>query len=149
MASVSEARESAVSAQSELPTERQRLSENREQTLGPNRLHRAEVRNEIRRLNEATTTLPASTAPVIDMRFCIDNLSSLRIEATNHSLTDYSDYWAPDFPKTIPNKPNTFVPTRLLKPNNPLWEPFFDPGLPRHVKTTQVQHTARSAQSRH
>ncbi len=59
MASVTEARESAVSAQSELPTERQRLSEDREQTMGPNRLHRAEVRNEIRRLNEATTTLPA------------------------------------------------------------------------------------------
>jgi hypothetical protein len=128
-ASVTEARESAESAQSELTTDRQRLSEDMEQTLAATRLRTAEVRNERRRLKEVAATRPAPTAPVIDMRFCIDNLPSLRIEAADHSLTAFSDYWAPDFPKTTPNKPNTFVPNHLLKPSNPLWEPFFDPGL--------------------
>ncbi len=131
-ASVTEAREAAESAQSELTTDRQRFAEGLEQTLASATLLRsAEERSERRRLKEVSATRPAPIAPVIDIRFCIDNLASLRIEAVDHSLTDFSDYWAPDFPKTNPNKPNTFVPNHLLKPSNPLWEPFFDPGLSR------------------
>jgi hypothetical protein len=130
-ASVTEVREEAETAQSEGTTDRQRFEEGLEQTLAANRLRSVEARAERRRLKEAVATRPAPMAPVIDMRFCIDNLASLRIEAADHSLTDFSDYWAPDFPKTTPNKPNTFVPNHLLKPCNSLWEPFFDPGSSR------------------
>jgi hypothetical protein len=44
---------------------------------------------------------------------------------------DFSDYWAPDFRKTTPNRPNTFVPNNLVQGSNPLWAPFYDHCLTR------------------
>jgi hypothetical protein len=122
----------AVGERVQVATELQMLEQDQEQTLAATQLRSEEDRNERRRLKEvATATRPTPIEPVIDMRFCIDNLASLRIEGADHSLTDFSDYWAPDFPKTTPNRPNTFVPNHLLRGSNPLWAPFFDPGLSR------------------
>jgi hypothetical protein len=57
---------------------------------------------------------PTVLVPVVDMRFCISNLDTIRMESGDFPLKEFSDYWAPDNQKTTPNKPNTFVPNRLV-----------------------------------
>jgi hypothetical protein len=92
--------------------------------------------NEARFQDESSSaTTPArstaSTTPVMDMRFCIDHLNVIRNEAGDFPLSGFSDYWAPDHPKTTPNRANTFVPLRMLKGSSPLWGPFYDSGQNR------------------
>ncbi len=93
-------------------------------------LARDEARKERRRQREAAAAYDASlstfTVPVMDMRFCISNLEAIRLEARDFTLKDFSDYCAPDNKKTTPNRPNTFVPNRLARDDNPLWAPFYD-----------------------
>jgi hypothetical protein len=73
----------------------------------------------------------AESTRVMDMRFCISNLDSIRREAGDFTLKEFSDYWAPDNEKTAPNLPSTFVPTRMVRGSYPLWAPFYDPGRTR------------------
>ncbi len=74
---------------------------------------------------------PTVLVPVMDMRLCINNLDTMRMEAGSFPLKEFSDYWAPDNQKTTPNKPSTFVPNRLVSGTNPLWAPFYDGGQTR------------------
>ncbi len=69
--------------------------------------------------------------PVMDMFFCLDNLATIRTEARNYTLKEYSDYYAADNVKKAPNQPNTFEPTRLVRGNHPLWALFYNPGRTR------------------
>ncbi len=90
------------------------LHKQQEQELAVGRLALEERANEVRVQNEASSaTAPVrstvSTTPVMDMRFCIDNLDAIRAEAGDFSLKDFSDYWAPDNGKTAPSAPNIFV----------------------------------------
>ncbi len=73
----------------------------------------------------------AACTPVMDMRFCINNLDAIRAEAGDFSLKDFSDYWAPDNGKTAPSAPNTFIPSRLVRGNNPLWASYYNSGETR------------------
>jgi hypothetical protein len=131
-ATVDEARVAEVAAKSEMMPDRQKLAEALERELEAGRHRSAEYGNESRRQKEAANETPSTpVAPVIDMRFYIDNLGSLRIEAADHTLTGFSDYWAPDFRKTTQNRPNTFVPNHLVQGSYPMWAPFYDPGLTR------------------
>ena len=68
---------------------------------------------------------------MMDMLFCINNLDAIRSEAGDFSLKDFLDYWAPDKRKTAPNAPNTFVPNRLVRGNNPLWVSYYVSGETR------------------
>jgi hypothetical protein len=67
----------------------------------------------------------------MDMRFCINNLDAIRAEAGDFSLKDFSDYWAPDNRQTTPMAPNTFIPSRLVRGNNPLWASYYNSGETR------------------
>ena len=73
----------------------------------------------------------ASTTPVLDMQYCIEHLDAIRKEAGNSTLSEFSDYWAPDHSKTTPNRPHTFEPVRMVKGNNPLWASFYNGGQVR------------------
>ncbi len=73
-------------------------------------------------------TEPTALVPVMDMRFCINNLDAIRMEAGDSPLSEFSDFWAPDHRKTTPNRANTFVPNCLVKGSNPLWAQFYDSG---------------------
>jgi hypothetical protein len=92
----------------------------------------SEARFQIEASSSATPArATVSSAPVMDMQFCIDNLDSIRNEAGDFPLSEFSDFWAPDHPKTTPNRPNTFVPNWMVKGSNPLWGPFYDSGRTR------------------
>jgi hypothetical protein len=113
------------------------LAEAQEREVAAGRLELAEAIRERRRQKEAAPSVHAASLPgapvlVMDMRFCISHLDAIMREAGDFTLKDFSDYWAPDNKKTAPNKPNTFVPNRLVQgSSNPLWAPFYDPGLTR------------------
>jgi hypothetical protein len=133
-ATVVVARETEALALAET-TEEWRVRENVESEMRAYRHRLAERKAERLRLKEASSvpelSAPAEAisealVPVLDMLCCINHLNEIRREAGDFSLKDFSDYWAPDNQKTTPNKPNTFVPNRVVQGNNPLWAPFYD-----------------------
>jgi hypothetical protein len=135
-ATLTEALQSEAYARAETARVRQAAAVvEREQAAS--RLAMREGISEARSQNEASSlTTPArttaSSTPVMDMQFCIDNLSAIRNDAGDFSLSEFSDFWAADHWKTTRNRPNTFEPIRLLKVNNnPLWGPFYDSGRTR------------------
>jgi hypothetical protein len=67
----------------------------------------------------------------MDMLFCINNLDAIRSEAGDFSLKDFSDYWVPDNGKTASSAPNTLIPSRLVRGNNPLWASHYNSGETR------------------
>jgi hypothetical protein len=83
------------------------------------------------RTESSSSSSTAESTRVMDMRFCINNLDSIRREAGDFTLKDFSDFWAPDNVKTAPNLPNTFEPLRMVKGNHPLWALFYDSGRTR------------------
>jgi hypothetical protein len=95
------------------------------------RLLSAEARNGRNCQRAAERDGTTSRRPVMNMHFCISNLDAIRDEAGDFSLSELSDFWAPDHRKTTSNRPNTFAPNRLVKGSNSLWAPFYDSGLTR------------------
>jgi hypothetical protein len=82
----------------------------------------SEARSQREASSSATPTrTTAACTPVMDMLFCINNLDAIRSEARDFFLKDFLDYWAPDNRQTAPSAPNTFIPSRLVRGNNPLW----------------------------
>jgi hypothetical protein len=122
-ATITEARQAEAHASAE--SARVRLAAaNVEREQAASRLAMGEGISEARFQNEASSsTTPAlttaSSTPVMDMQFCIDNLSAIRNEAGDSLLSEFSDFWASDHSKTTRNRPNTFVPNRMLKGSSP------------------------------
>ncbi len=60
--------------------------------------------------------LPASftaSKRVMDMQYCVQNLTDLRRLAGKNQLSKFSDFWAPDHQNTTPMKP-VFTPEKLV-----------------------------------
>jgi hypothetical protein len=50
---------------------------------------------------------------VLDMRHCVDKLLDIRVLADNSKLSDFSDFWGPDYKKKKPYSEDTLEPRRL------------------------------------
>jgi hypothetical protein len=134
-ATVRETREAAQATQVETTRLRQAAA-NVEREQAANRQAMREGSSEARLQCEASslvtpTRTTAACTPVMDMLFCINNLAAIRSEAGDFSLKDFSEYWAPDNSKTAPIAPNTFIPSRLMRGNNPLWASYYVSGRTR------------------
>ncbi len=123
-ATVRETREAAEATQVETTRLRQAAAVvEREQAASRQAMREgsSEARSQREASSSATPTrTTAACTPVMDMLFCINNLDAIRSEAGDFSLKDFSDYWAPDNRNTAPSAPNTFIPSRLVRGNNPL-----------------------------
>ncbi len=73
---------------------------------------------------------PSFTAEkkVMDMQYCVHNLSELRMLARKNKLSKFSDFWATDHKDTMPMKA-AFTPENLMTSRVPLLAKFYDPGL--------------------
>jgi hypothetical protein len=74
--------------------------------------------------------LPASftaAKSVMDMQYCVMNLSDFRTLAGKNQLSKFSDFWAPDHHNTTPMKP-AFTPEKLVAGKEPLLARFYDAG---------------------
>ena len=131
-----EARRVAADREASLRESRVRNKEAADAMLGPEevaaRLERLESRRAARLRGHLSTngeaSSPTNSVPALNIRFCIDNLNSIRMETGDFTLKDFSDNWAPGNKKTTPNRPNTFVPNCVARWDNPLWAPFYDDG---------------------
>ncbi len=75
--------------------------------------------------------LPASftaAKSVMDMQYCVQNLSDFRKQAGKNKLSKFSDFWAPDHQNTTPMKP-AFTPEKLVTSKEALLARFYDAGL--------------------
>ncbi len=77
--------------------------------------------------------LPASftaAKSVMDMQYCVQNLSDFRKLTGKNKLSKFSDFWTPDHQNTTPVKP-AFTPEKLVtsKEPLPLLARFYDAGL--------------------
>ncbi len=107
--------EAAEQAEAAREQRAQSLAEAQEREVAADRLELTEARRERLRQKEVSKDGTGSSVPVMDMRFCISHLDSIRMDAGDFTLKDFSDYWAPDNKKTTPNRPNTFVPNRITR----------------------------------
>jgi hypothetical protein len=74
--------------------------------------------------------MPASftaAKSVMDMQYCVGNLTGLRELAGKNNLSKFSDFWAPDHKDTTPMKP-AFTPEKLVSGKEPLLAKFYDVG---------------------
>jgi hypothetical protein len=74
--------------------------------------------------------MPASftaAKSVMDMQYCVDNLTDLRVLAGKNNLSKFIDFWAPDHQNTTPMKPH-FTPEKLMSGKEPLLARFYVAG---------------------
>jgi hypothetical protein len=79
----------------------------------------------------AVHRLRSHVVPVMDMRFCIDNLDSIRSEAGDFTLRDFSVYRLQITRRLHSTSRTRSFPNRLVQGNNPQWAPFYDLGQSR------------------
>ncbi len=77
-------------------------------------------------LDEMPASFTAAKS-VMDMQYCVDNLTDLRVLAGKNNLSKFSDFWAPDHRSTTPMKP-VFTPEKLVSGKEPLLAKFYDVG---------------------
>ncbi len=80
---------------------------------------------------ESLSDLPPSfTAKksVMDMQYCVANLSGLRSLAGRNPLSKFSDFWAPDYKDTMPLKA-VYTIENMMTGKISLLAEFYDPGL--------------------
>ncbi len=64
----------------------------------------------------------------MDMNFCVQNLSELRMLAGKNNLSKFSNFRAPDYKNIMPMKA-AFTPENLMTNRVPLLAKFYDPDL--------------------
>jgi hypothetical protein len=64
----------------------------------------------------------------MDMQYCVEYLTDLRVLAGKNNLSKFSDFWAPDYKYTTPLKPVFTTPEKLVSGKEPLLAKFYDVG---------------------